>query len=198
MLPGDESKQAENTPAKTWFTRNQRAVLGGGGLKPDIEIKPAPMSRYELELLRRSIFFNFSLDYAAAHPNLDRQFEVDDALLDEFNAFCKLKSFDYKPEGYAEVEKLEKSSKKGGYLPQIEKHLQAIKEEFEAVKERDQLAAKDDIKLALKMEISGKLFGRDQYWQAWFAGDSTVTKGIEMLRNPELYNKVLGVSKEKK
>jgi carboxyl-terminal processing protease len=191
-------KEKDKAPSKSYFTRNQRLVLGGGGLKPDIEITPDKMSRYELELLRRSMFFNFSLDYVAAHPALDRNFEVDDALLDEFNAFCRQKKFDYKPEGYAEIEKLEKNGKQGGYLPQIEKHLQAIKDEFEVVKERDRLAAKKDLKLALKMEISGKAFGRDQYWKAYFSGDSTVTKGVGLLRNPELYNKVLGNTKEKK
>jgi carboxyl-terminal processing protease len=186
----------EKKPARSYLTRNQRVVLGGGGLKPDIEIESAKISRYELELLRRSMFFNFSLDYAAAHPKLDRNFEVNDALLEEFTAFCRQKKFDYKPDGYADLEKLEKSGKEGGYLSRIEKHLEAIKTEFEAVKERDRLAAKEDLKLALKMEIAGKLFGRDQYWQAYFAGDSTVTRSVAILKDKDAYNKLLGNSKK--
>ncbi|HNW60223.1 MAG TPA: S41 family peptidase [bacterium] len=189
-------KKTESKPVKSYLTRNQRTVLGGGGLKPDVEIKQASASRYELALLRRSMFFNFSLDYAAAHPQLSPDFSVDDALLEEFHAFCMAKKFDYKPEGFAELEKLEKNGKEGGYLPQIQSHLQAIRAEFENVKERDRLAARDELKLDLKMEISGKLFGRDQYWKAWFAGDSAVIKSIEMIRNQEAYNKLLGHTKK--
>ena len=194
-LPSVPAQTADKKPAKSYSTRNQRKVLGGGGLIPDIEVTPAKVSRYELELLRRSMFFNFSLDYAAAHPELGKDFQVDDALLEEFYAFCKQKNFTYKPEGYAELEKLEKTGKEAGYLSQIEKHLQAIKSEFESVRERDRLAAKEDIKLALRMEISGKLFGRDQYWQAYFAGDSTVIKGIEILQNKNAYDTLLGNTK---
>lgn len=183
-------------PAKTFLTRNQRTVLGGGGLKPDIEISQEPMSRYELELLRRSMFFNFSLDYAAAHPELQSDFEVDDALLEEFNVFVQQKKFDYKPEGYADLEKLEKSARTKGYLPQIAKHLEAVKAEFEAVKERDRLTAKEDLRLALKTEIAGKLFGRDHYYRTLFAADSCVTRGIAVLRNPEEYNRLLGNTKK--
>lgn len=191
--PAENEKSAE--ASKSYLTRNKRTVLGGGGLKPDIIIEPPKINRYELELLRRSMFFNFSLDYAAAHPDLPRDFTVDEAMLKEFDTFCKAKSFDYKPEGYAEMEKLEKSAQKGDYLPRIEKYLQGIKAEFATVKERERQAAHEEIRLALKMEISGKLFGRDQYWQAWFAGDSAVTKGIELIRNPDLYNQILGNAK---
>ncbi len=184
--------KAESQPAKSFVTRNQRTVLGGGGLKPDLEIKEPETSRYELALLRRSMFFNFSLDYAAAHPNLTRDFTVDDAVLEEFNAFCKAKKFDYKPEGSAELDKLEKYGKEGGYLPQIAGPLDALRTAFEQVKERDRLSAREQLRQALKMEISGKLFGRDAYWKAWFAGDSAVVKGIEMIHNKEAYNKLLG------
>ncbi|OPZ78152.1 MAG: hypothetical protein BWY77_01564 [bacterium ADurb.Bin431] len=165
-------------------------------MKPDVEITPEVMSRYELELLRRSMFFNFSLDYAAAHPDLPGSFEVDDALLEEFNAFCREKKFDYKPEGYTELEKLEKSAREGGWLPQIARHLEAVKTEFEAVKERDRLASKEDLKLALKTEIAGKLFGRDDYYRTLFAADSCVIRGIAVLKNAEEYNRLLGNTKK--
>ncbi len=188
--------EKQKAPAKSYLTRNQRTVLGGGGLKPDIEITPKGMSRYELELLRRSMFFNFSLNYAAAHPDLPAGFEVDDALVQEFEAFCKEKKFSYKPEGYADLEKLEKSAREGGWLPQIAKHLEAVKAEFEAVKERDRLAAKDDLKLALKSEIAGKLFGRDEYYRTLFAADSCVIRGIAMLKNADEYNRLLGNTKK--
>ncbi len=190
------AEKKQEAPAKSYLTRNQRTVLGGGGLKPDVEITPEVMSRYELELLRRSMFFNFSLDYAAAHPDLPGSFEVDDALLEEFNAFCREKKFDYKPEGYTELEKLEKSAREGGWLPQIARHLEAVKTEFEAVKERDRLASKEDLKLALKTEIAGKLFGRDDYYRTLFAADSCVIRGIAVLKNAEEYNRLLGNTKK--
>ncbi len=186
-----EEEKKEEKPLKIFSTRNQRPVLGGGGLKPDIEVKLDKISRYELELLRRSMFFNFSLDYISRHGDVPRDFKVDDAMIEEFHAFCQTKKFDYKPDGYAEVEKLEKAARENKFLPLIESQVAAIKQTLESLKARDRLAARDDIKLSLQMEIAGKLFGRDEYWRSYFVSDSAVIRSIEVLTDTTAYSQLL-------
>lgn len=193
-----EEKKKDEKPAMVYYTKNKRPVLGGGGLKPDVEVKPDTVDRYELELLRRSMFFNFSLDYISRHPDLQRDFVVDDAMLDEFHAFCKAKKFDYKPEGFSEVERLEKAAQKHKFLPQVEAQIAAIKQTFAAIKERDRIEAKDQLKLSLQMEIAGKMFGRDEYWRSYFVSDSAVIKSIAVLKDSDRYNQLLNNTITKK
>jgi len=64
----EDSSKANND--KKFFTHNGRVVNGGGGIKPDVETKNKNTTLYVGELMRQSLFFNFSLQYAAAHPEL--------------------------------------------------------------------------------------------------------------------------------
>jgi len=189
---------AAKKDAPKFHTRNNRLVLGEGGILPDIEVKPERANRYEIELLRKSMIFNYSLDYIARHPDLKKDFVVDDAILNDFNSFCEAKKFDYQADGFDELIKLEKAAKERQFYPQIEKYLQGIKDEYQTVKQREREASAEYVKKAIRMEIAGKLFGRDEYWRVFFADDSAVVKGIEVLQNNARYAELLNFNAAKK
>ncbi|MBN2354946.1 S41 family peptidase [candidate division KSB1 bacterium] len=196
---GASQKKSEITkPAPKFYTRNNRPVFGEGGIRPDIEIQPERANRYEVALLRHSMIFNFSLDYIAKHPDLNSDFVVDDPMLDEFFTFCREKDFDYKPDGYEELEKLEKAAKENNFAEQITPYLHGIKQEYENIKIKERAQSRDYIKKALKMEISGKLFGRDDYWRAYFISDSVVVKAMEVLQDANQYAQLLHIDFAKK
>ncbi len=193
-----KKKTQPDKPAAKFYTRNKRVVLAEGGIKPDIEVQPERANRYEIALVRQSMIFNYSLDYIAKHPQLSKDFVVDDAMLEDFFAFCAAKKFDYKPNGYEELEKLEKIAKENKFYDQIASHIDAIKKEYENIKKKEREDSKEYLKKALKMEISGKLFGRDEYWRVFFASDSATVKAISVLQDSERYAQILNLASMKK
>ncbi len=184
-----KAKGEESKPK--FYTKNHRVVLGGGGITPDIEVHNFELNRFEIELIRRSMFFNFSLDYVAKHPNLPKDFQVDDQMLADFFTFIKEKNFDYNPDGMAELEKLEKIAKEEQFYAPMASYFQGIRAEFEKVKEQEKEKSKAHLAMLIKREVVGKIFGRNEYFEATFSSDSTLAKAIDVLKAPEEYRRIL-------
>jgi len=60
-----EEKNHENI----YYTNNGREVYGGGGITPDIEIVQSLLTDLGVELRRKNVFFNYSVDYLIDHED---------------------------------------------------------------------------------------------------------------------------------
>lgn len=58
-----------------------------GGIVPDAEIPPRPLSQLEQVLLGSNSFLEFARDHIAGRSQIDESFEPDNALLDEFQFY---------------------------------------------------------------------------------------------------------------
>ncbi len=182
LVEGDE---------KPFYTQNGRTVYGHGGITPDIKQENFKLNRYEIELIRKSMFFNFSLKYAAEHPDLSRDFEVNDQVLDSFDSFLQEKEFDYKPNGYEAIEELKRVSSEDGYYDIIADQVEALDKQFGDVKEKQKQKSQEHLKLFLKREILGKAFGKDAYYSATFKADSTLITAVNVFKDPQRYDEIL-------
>ncbi len=68
------------------MTDSGRTVYGGGGITPDVKIPNPKTDRFQDTLLEKYAFFNFSKHYVINHK-VNRDFEVDDAVMQEFRKF---------------------------------------------------------------------------------------------------------------
>jgi len=68
------------------LTDSGRTVYGGGGITPDVKIPPIKANKFQGELLRKYAFFNFAKHYSINHK-VDKTFQVDDNVLQEFRNF---------------------------------------------------------------------------------------------------------------
>jgi len=83
-----ESTETPLKDRKQFKTDTGRVVFGGGGITPDIFVKPPTLSRATQLLEVRSAIFNYGVEYAASHPNLKQDFEITQAMLDEFTKYA--------------------------------------------------------------------------------------------------------------
>ncbi|MGZ4779426.1 MAG: S41 family peptidase [Thermoanaerobaculia bacterium] len=73
---------------KQFKTDTGRLVYGGGGITPDIFVKPPQYSRTTQLLEVRSAIFNYAVDYAAKHPDLTKDLIITPAIMDEFSRYA--------------------------------------------------------------------------------------------------------------
>jgi carboxyl-terminal processing protease len=73
---------------KKFTTVTGRVVYGGGGITPDIFVKPAPLSRTTQLLEVRSAIFNYGVDYVAKHPDVTEEVAVTPAVMEDFVRFA--------------------------------------------------------------------------------------------------------------
>lgn len=76
---------------KKFTTATGRIVYGGGGITPDIFVKPAPLSRTTQLLEVRSAIFNYGVDYVAKHPDVTEEVAISPAVIDDFVRFSSEK-----------------------------------------------------------------------------------------------------------
>ncbi len=73
---------------KQYKTDTGRIVYGGGGITPDVFVKPAPLSQTTQLLEIRSAIFNYGVDYAAKHPDLTENLAITPQIVQDFAHFA--------------------------------------------------------------------------------------------------------------
>ncbi len=68
-------------------TDSGRLVRGGGGIQPDYEVYPEPMTRFRVALEATGAFTSFATEYTRRHGRATDTFEVAPAVLDEFQVY---------------------------------------------------------------------------------------------------------------
>jgi carboxyl-terminal processing protease len=76
------------------LTDSGRTVFGGGGITPDVKIKPFKTSHFEDTLLVKYAFFNFAKHYLM-NRHVDKNFEVTDQVMQEFRKFLDSEKIPY-------------------------------------------------------------------------------------------------------
>lgn len=76
------------------LTDSGRTVFGGGGITPDVKIKPFKTTKFEDSLLVKYAFFNFAKHYLL-NRHVDKNFEVNDQVMQEFRKFLDSQKIPY-------------------------------------------------------------------------------------------------------
>ena len=89
----DESEDGSGTDIplkdrKQFKTDTGRVVYGGGGITPDVMVKPPALSKVTQLLEVRSAIFNYAVDYNARHPEVDKELVITPAIIEEFTRFA--------------------------------------------------------------------------------------------------------------
>ena len=187
-----QAARESNSEKEKKFTAGGRTVYGGGGIDPDIVVND-DIPRYALELMKKRMFFSFAVHYAASHPNMGRNLELDDDAIAQFREFIadSSRGFDYVVEGEMQLEDLEEILKKNGYRQEAETHLQILKKQMEEQEEKDFQESLDYIKGSIAMQIASRLWGEEARYRAGFEIDKQLQTAIDILKDPKVYEEYL-------
>ncbi|HET7434038.1 MAG TPA: S41 family peptidase [Thermoanaerobaculia bacterium] len=72
-------------------TDTGRIVYGGGGITPDVMVKPPQLSRTTQVLEVKSAIFNYAVEYAAKHPTLTKDLAITPQIIEDFIQFAVAK-----------------------------------------------------------------------------------------------------------
>jgi len=76
------------------LTDSGRTVYGGGGITPDVKLDPIKSNHFQDTLLQHYAFFNFAKHYMLNHHPA-KNFEADDAVLQDFHKFLDSEKVPY-------------------------------------------------------------------------------------------------------
>lgn len=187
---------------KIFYTANGREVRDGGGVKPDVEVKPdsLPNIAFYLAGARDSneVMLNYEVDYIAKHPTIApaKDFALTDADYDEFKARVLKADFKYDRETEKYLKDLEKLAKFEGYYDDAKPEFEALKKKLSHNVAKDLDYNKEYIKQLLENEIVAAYYFQAGAIQNSLRYDKQIKEAVKLLNSPEEYSKILRPAKK--
>jgi carboxyl-terminal processing protease len=114
----DENREIPLSERQKFKTATGRVVYGGGGITPDVTVKPPTLSRTTQLLELRNAIFNYAIEYAAKHPDVSKDPSVTAAMMEEFSRYAADKEI-------ASIDDIRQAMAKGDDRKYIERFLKA-------------------------------------------------------------------------
>lgn len=182
---------------KVFYTAGGREVRDGGGVKPDIEVKPdsLPNIAYYLAGARDSneLMLNYEVDYIAKHPTIApaKDFALTDADYEEFKARVLKADFKYDRETEKYLKDLMKLARFEGYYDDAKPEFDALAKKLSHNVAKDLDYNKQYIKRLLENDIVAAYYYQGGAIRNSLRYDKQVKEAVRLLNTPEEYKKLL-------
>ena len=187
---------------KVFYTAGGREVRDGGGVKPDVEMKPdsLPNIAYYLAGARDSneLMLNYEVDYIAKHPTIApaKDFALTDADYEEFKARVLKADFKYDRETEKYLKDLMKLARFEGYYDDAKPEFDALAKKLSHNVAKDLDYNKQYIKRLLENDIVAAYYYQGGAIRNSLRYDKQVKEAVRLLNTPEEYKKLLRPSEK--
>lgn len=174
-------------------TKNGRKVYDGGGILPDVKIKPELYSSLTVNLIRDFKIFDYATLYANKHETIADidQFKLSDEDYQDFTNFLKENKFEYKSESTELLKALRKSAKEEKYFEISSKEFDDLSAKLTPDLERDLKRFKKEIIDLISHEIIKRYYYQKGGIEYSLKDDKTVKRAIEVLQDKNKYDGIL-------
>jgi carboxyl-terminal processing protease len=174
-------------------TRNGRVVKDGGGITPDIEIAPEPLSQIAAELLFRNYIFDFASFYYWSHPGLKSidEFSFTDQDYTDFKNYLINRKFSYRTITEMSLNELIANAKKEKYYDIHKEIFTELQKDLNHTLANDLMTFRNEITELLEDEILGRYFYEEGSIAYTIKTDEQVLKAAEILNKSQDYNSIL-------
>jgi len=173
-----------------FYTRSGREVFGGGGISPDIEVKPKKYPDVAVEMFRKDLFFGFVNQWFTHHERMDTV-QIPDSMVDSFYTYMDEVDFHQSVEGTSSLDELREIGDKDSFH---ENYFELIEKLEQQLSDNNDLYAPDVrefILQSLDREIASNLGGRVWRIRSTFDEDTLLTIATDILHDPARYNSLL-------
>lgn len=197
----DNGYVAENVPdslTHEFRTAAGRIVRDGGGIKPDIEVKPDSLPNIAFYLSRvdtTDILLNYEIDYIAAHPTVasPKDFELSDADYEQFKQRVIKSGFTYDQVSEKILKELENLARFEGYYDDAKPEFEALRQKLKhnIAKDFDYPYNKQKIKEMIAADIMAAYYFEKGSLENSLRNDKQFAEAARLLGNAEEYQKLL-------
>lgn len=204
----DNGYVAENVPdslTHEFRTAAGRIVRDGGGIKPDIEVKPDSLPNIAFYLSRvdtTDIMLNYEIDYIAAHPTVasPKDFELSDADYEQFKQRVVKSGFTYDQVSEKILKELESLARFEGYYDDAKPEFEALRQKLKhnIAKDLDYTYNKQKIKEMIASDLMSAYYFERGAIENSLRNDKQMKEAVKLLKDAEAYKKLLMPSETEK
>ena len=195
---GGYTEHIPDSLTKVFYTRNGREVRDGGGIKPDVEVKPdsVPNIAYYLQASGRDsadVLFNYELDYILSHPTIPeaKDFHLTDADYESFKQQLIASGFTYDPESEKALKDLKKIAQFEDYYDDAKAEFDSLEKKLKHNLAKDLDKHRNVIREILESDIVANYYYQRGSIQVSLRYDKQFLEACRLLKNPQEYKKLL-------
>lgn len=179
-------------------TAGGRIVRDGGGITPDIAIKPDTMSHLHYYLYMGHHIFDYATRYVSNHDTIApaADFSLTDADYEAFKDFVEQRDFKYDKMSSKRLEELREAMTFEGYMDENAKQLiEQLEQSLQHNVRQDLDTFRKEIELSLAQEIVRRYYYQRGAIEVSLRGDTTIKGAVDLLQSPVQYKEILSPKK---
>jgi carboxyl-terminal processing protease len=174
-------------------TKSGRFVYDGGGIYPDVSIKPRKYSHILQSLVINNLIFDYATIYKSKLPEIAsaRDFVLTEADYTDFITFLQDKSYEYKTESEKLLDEFKKIAEKEHYYNDLQLEFDALVTKKKATKSNDLQKFKPEILEFITEEIVSRYYYQKGRIESSFANDAEIKEAVAILKDNNRYKTIL-------
>lgn len=195
---GGYTEHVPDSLTHLFHTAAGRPVRDGGGIKPDVEVKPdsLPNIAYYLDAADTlSLLLNYEVDYIKNHASVAKpsQFELSDADYEDFKQRVIKSGFTYDRVSEKALEDLVKLAKFEGYYDDAKAEFEALEKKLKhnLAKDLDYAYNKEKIKMIIASDIMSAYYFQRGAIENGLRHDKQFDEAAKLLDDATRYAKLL-------
>ena len=167
-------------------TRNGRTVYDGGGVQPDVEIVPEPLSEIALRLFAQQMIFDYATLFRVENPGISSagEFSLDNADFQAFKSFVAERDFEFETASEKAFNKLVETAKKEKYYALSESEFDALRNKLDHSNEEDMETFRTEIVQMIEEEVVSRYYYHKGKISKNLQRDEQLKKGLELVNDP--------------
>ena len=200
---GGYTEHVPDSLTKEFHTANGRIVRDGGGIMPDVEVKPDTMSNiavylsnsdgYGVAVDSTESMLEYEINYIAKHPTSQDPagFQISDEDFEDFKKCVIKNGFTYDRESEKYLKNLVKLAKFEGYYEDTKADFDNLEKKLSHNLSRDLDHNKKELKEIISKDIVTAYHFQSGAIQNTLLRDKQMKEALRLLNNPAEYRKIL-------
>ncbi|MFY0644910.1 MAG: PDZ domain-containing protein [Bacteroidia bacterium] len=179
---------------QTFYTRNNRAVVDGEGIQPDIEIEMSPYTKIAQSIISNNHAFNYAVNMRNSNVEIPTpiDFNVDEDLYNNFVSYLSDKEYEYETATELALQNLIKKAEAEEMSEHMSKDIVALENAIEIHKDNDLEHHKEELMELLEYEIASNYYLERGKIESSFDDDPDLKAALDLLSKPQKMNELLG------
>jgi len=193
---GYSEERVPDSLTHVFHTLHGREVRDGGGVTPDIEVKPDTLPNIAIYLDRldsTEVMFDYVTEYIAKHQQIaaPTEFHLSDAEFADFKQRVIESGFSYDPVSEKRFEELVKVAQFEGYYEDAKPEFEALKAKLKHDIANDLDRNRETLCQLLEQDIIMAYYYQAGVVESGLLTDKQYLEAVRLLNNPEEYQKLL-------
>lgn len=191
--PDGSAVALKDSNSKTFYTKNRRKVVDGGGITPDIAVEKFSTSPFTNALQKQHMIFLFACHYRSTHPTIPaaKDFQLSTADFQAFANWLKKQPFKFESQIEKQFQIISELAKKDKSYANMAPALQNFRKEWASNLDRELTAYQTDISNLLEQEIVQHYYLQKGMNEWSFSKDPSIREAVKLFDQTERFQSIL-------